>query len=159
MNERGAVAQPFDPAAHGWQPIVNHTAFGDLVGPIWRREDGGRLRFGFIVAPKHLNRAGNLHGGMFMSVADQAMAMTARLATGGKPHATIELNIQFIAAVRLGEFVEVHPEVGRVTRSVVFMQAKMFVGPRLVVTTNGIWKILARKQSAGLTALRAAVER
>jgi hypothetical protein len=30
----------------------------------------------------------------------------------------------------------------RVTRSVVFMQAKMFVGRRTVVTTNGIWKIL-----------------
>ena len=53
------------------------TAFGDLVGPIWRREENGQLRFGFVVAPKHLNRAGNLHGGMLMTVADQAMAMTA----------------------------------------------------------------------------------
>jgi uncharacterized protein (TIGR00369 family) len=147
MNDRPqtAVVEPFDLAAHGWEAIVNHTAFGDLVGPIWRREDGGHLRFGFIVAPKHLNRAGNLHGGMLMTVADQAMAMTARAATGGKPHATIELNIQFIGAVRFGEFVEVRPEVARATRSVVFMQAKMFVGARLVVTTNGIWKILAVK--------------
>jgi uncharacterized protein (TIGR00369 family) len=147
MNDqpKTVVAEPFDLAAHGWEPIVNHTAFGNLVGPIWRREDGRHLRFGFIVAPKHLNRAGNLHGGMLMAVADQAMAMTARAATGGKPHATIELNIQFIGAVRLGEFVEVYPEVSRSTRSVVFMQAKMFVGARLVVTTNGIWKILAVK--------------
>ncbi len=135
-------AKAFDPAAHGWEEIVNHTAFGDLVGPIWKREDGERPRFGFVVAPKHLNRAGNLHGGMLMTVADQAMAMTARVATGGKRHATIELNIQFIGAVRLGEFVEAHPEVVRATRSLVFMQAKMFVGTRLVVTTNGIWKIL-----------------
>jgi acyl-coenzyme A thioesterase PaaI-like protein len=52
------------------------------------------------------------------------------------------LNIQFIGAVRLGEFVEAHPEVSRSTRSLTFMQAKMFVGTRLVVTTNGIWKIL-----------------
>jgi uncharacterized protein (TIGR00369 family) len=149
MNVLPAVAEHFDPAAHGWRAIVNHTAFGDLVGPIWRRGDGGHLRFGFIVAPKHLNRAGNLHGGMLMTVADQAMAMTARAATGGKPHATMELNIQFIDAVRIGEFVEVHPEVARAARSVVFMQAKMFVGARLVVTTNGIWKILAGKPSLG----------
>jgi len=145
MNDRPAIAETFDPAAHGWQAIVNHTAFGDLVGPIWRREDGKHPRFGFIVAPKHLNRAGNLHGGMLMAVADQAMAMTARAATGGKRHATIELNTQFIDAVRLGEFVEVNPEVARATRSLVFMQAKMFVGARLVGTTSGIWKILARK--------------
>ena len=32
-------ADAFDPAAHGWEEISNHTAFGDLVGPIWRREE------------------------------------------------------------------------------------------------------------------------
>jgi len=131
----------FDPATAGWE-MVNNTAFGELVGPIWRREDGDRLRFGFVVAPKHLNRSGNLHGGMLMTLADQAMALTGRKATGNKRHATIELNIQFVDAVRLGDFVEAQAEVVRATRSLVFMQAKMFVGTRVVVTTNGIWKIL-----------------
>ena len=93
-------AAAFDPAAHGWE-LVNSAAFGELVGPIWRRDDGERLRFGFVVAPKHLNRAGILHGGMLMTLADQAMAMTARRVTGGKRHATIELNTQFVGGVRL----------------------------------------------------------
>jgi uncharacterized protein (TIGR00369 family) len=134
--------EAFDPARAGWEIISSNTAFGDLVGPIWRRKESERLRFGFVVAPKHLNRAGNLHGGMLMTLADNAMAIAARDASGAKRHATIELNIQFVGAVRLGEFVEAHPEVARATRSLVFMQAKMFVGARLVVTTNGIWKIL-----------------
>jgi uncharacterized protein (TIGR00369 family) len=144
MNDQSAMeaATRFDPAAHGWEQILNHTAFGDLVGPIWRTDQDGQPRFAFIVAPKHLNRAGNLHGGMLMTLADQAMAMTARVATGGKPHATIELNIQFVGGVKLGEFVVAHPEVVRATRSVVFMRARMLVGDRVVVTTNGIWKIL-----------------
>jgi len=144
MNDKSPAASEtaaFDPAAHGWEKVKS-AAFGELVGPIWRHEAGGRLRFGLVVAPKHLNRAGNLHGGMLMSLADQAMAMTARVAHGGKLQATIELNIQFVGAVRLGEFVEAHPEVVRVTRSVVFMQAKMFVGDRVVMTTSSIWKIL-----------------
>jgi len=144
MNDKAPAEDnktAFDPAAHGWE-VVNNTAFGELVGPIWRHEEGELLRFGFVVAPKHLNRAGNLHGGMLMTLADQAMAMTARKATGGKRHATIELNIQFVGAVRLGEFVEAQGEVVRATRSVVFMQAKIFVGRRVVATTNGIWKIL-----------------
>ena len=144
MNDKPA-AQPapqFDPAAYGWEEIVNHTAFGELVGPIWGKDDSGKPRFGFTVAPKHLNRSGNLHGGMLMTLADQDMAMAARQATGSKRHATIELNIQFVDGVKLGEFVIACPEVVRATRSVVFMQAKMFVGARLVVTTSGIWKIL-----------------
>ena len=135
-------AKAFNPAAQGWEQISNHTAFGDLVGPIWRKEEDGEHRFGFTVAPKHLNRAGNLHGGMLMMLADQSMAITARVATGGKRHATIELNTQFVGSVKIGEFVVSYPEVVRVTRSVVFMRAKMLVGKRVVVTTNGIWKIL-----------------
>ena len=132
----------FNPAADGWEQISNHTAFGGLVGPIWRKDENGTPLFGFTVAPKHLNRAGNLHGGMLMTLADQSMAMTARVATGGKRHATIELNTQFVGGVKIGEFVVSYPEVVRVTRSVVFMRATMLVGKRVVVTTNGIWKIL-----------------
>jgi uncharacterized protein (TIGR00369 family) len=144
MNDKpaGTTATTFDPAANGWEAITKHTAFGDLVGPVWRTDQDGVPRFGFTVAPKHLNRAGNLHGGMLMTLADQSMAMTARVASGGKPHATLELNIQFVGGVKLGEFVVSHPEVVRVTRSVVFMRATMFVGNRVVVTTNAIWKIL-----------------
>jgi uncharacterized protein (TIGR00369 family) len=144
MNDEAAATsiEAFDPARAGWEIISSNTAFGDLVGPVWRLKKAERPRFGFVVAPKHLNRAGNLHGGMLMTLADNAMAITAREATGCKRHATIELNIQFIGAVRRGEFVEAHPEVARATRSLVFMQARMFVGTRLVVTTNGIWKIL-----------------
>jgi uncharacterized protein (TIGR00369 family) len=142
MNDKTAVrAPPFDPAAAGWE-IANHTPFGELVGPIWHRRVGDDLHVGFVVAQKHLNIAGNLHGGMLMTLADQAMAVAARGATGGKRHATIDLNMQFVGAVRLGEFVEARPEIVRATRSVVFMQAKMRVGDRLIATTSGIWKIL-----------------
>jgi len=140
MNDTVDDAKAFDPAAHGWQ-IVNNTPFGDLVGPIWKREAPER-RWGFVVQPKHLNRSGNLHGGMLMTFADQSMAMTARQATGVKRHATIELNTQFIDTVRLGEFVEARAEVVRAMRSVVFMEVKMFVAGRIVVSANGIWKIL-----------------
>jgi len=144
MNDSVGRQRPaFDPASAGWEKIAT-VGFGDLTGPLWRREDGGKLRFGFVVAEKHLNRAGILHGAMLMTFADQAMAMTGRAATGGKRHATMELNIQFVEAVHLGEFVEARPEIVRLTRSVIFLHAKMYVGDRVVVSTNGIWKIIGK---------------
>jgi len=82
-----------------------------------------------------------VHGGMLMTLADQAMGMTALRATGNKPHATIELNIQFVGAVRIGEFVEAHCEIVRVTRAIIFMQCKLVVGTRVVANATGIWKI------------------
>jgi uncharacterized protein (TIGR00369 family) len=142
MNDKASTEDNkpvFDPASDGWE-ITQSAAFGTLVGPVWRRQAGEWLQFAFIVAPKHINRAGNVHGGMLMTLADQSMAMAARPATGGKRQATMELNIQFIGPAHLGEFVEARPAVVRVTRSVVFMEVKMFVGKRLVASANGIWK-------------------
>ena len=147
MNDETAADRKnpaFDPASAGWE-IGQSAAFGTLVGPIWRMEADDRLRFGFVVAPKHINRAGNVHGGMLMTLADQSMAMASRPAIGGKRQATMELNMQFIGPAHLGEFVEAHPAVVRVTRSVVFMEVKMFVGKRLVASANGIWKIVGER--------------
>jgi uncharacterized protein (TIGR00369 family) len=135
LAETEAVA--FDPARAGWK-IVKPIGFGELVGPIWRHGDA---RFGFVVEQKHLNFANIVHGGMLTTLADQAMGMTALRATGNKPHATIELNIHFVGAVRLNEFVEAHCEVVRLTRAIIFMQSRLVVGTRAVANATGIWKI------------------
>jgi uncharacterized protein (TIGR00369 family) len=142
MNDKqpaGATAA-FNPAAAGWDMVDAHN-FGRHVGPIWRRGDA---LFGFVAAEKHRNHIGIVHGGMLSTFADQAMGMTAQRATGGKPHATIELNLQFIGAVQLGDFVEAHCEVVRLTRSIIFMGAKLLVGTRTAASATGIWKILER---------------
>jgi uncharacterized protein (TIGR00369 family) len=139
MNDKPTAteAAAFDPARAGWK-IVKPIGFGELAGPIWRNGDA---RFGFLVEGKHLNFADIEHGGMLATLADQAMGMTALRASGNKPHATIELNMQFIGAVRLNEFVEVHCEVVRLTRAIIFMQCKLVVGTRPVANATGIWKI------------------
>jgi len=139
MNDKPAATEttPFDPARAGWK-IVKPIGFGELVGPIWRKGDA---RLGFLVEPKHLNFDEIVHGGMLMTLADQAMGMTALRANGNKPHATIEFNMQFVGAVRLAEFVEAHCEIVRLTRAIIFMQCKLVVGTRVVANATGIWKI------------------
>jgi len=139
MNDKTMTeAENFDPAAHGWERVQGHN-FGELVGPIWRRGDA---LFGFIAGDKHRNHIGIVHGGMLMTFADQAMGMTGRRSTGEKPHATIELNMQFVGTVKVGDFVEAHCDVVRQTRSILFVASKLKVGSRIVATGSGIWKIL-----------------
>ena len=139
MNDKPASSEvtPFDPARAGWK-IVKPIGFGELVGPIWRHGDA---RFGLLVEAKHLNFVDIVHGGMLTTLADQAMGMTAFRANDNKPHATIELNMQFVGAVRLGEFVEAHCEIVRLTRAIIFMQCKLVVGTRAVANATGIWKV------------------
>ncbi|HEX4043777.1 MAG TPA: PaaI family thioesterase [Xanthobacteraceae bacterium] len=142
MNDQPVTeGATFDPAANGWDRVQGHN-FGELVGPIWRRGDA---LFGFVAAEKHRNHIGRIHGGMLMTFADQAMGMTGRRATGEKPHATIELNMQFMGSVEVGDFVEAHCDVVRMTRSVLFIEGKLKVGARIVAAASGIWKILGEK--------------
>ncbi|MGB6535045.1 MAG: PaaI family thioesterase [Xanthobacteraceae bacterium] len=139
MNDKARTdGATFDPGAGGWERVTAHN-FGELIGPVWRQGDG---RFGIVAAEKHSNHRGIVHGGMLMSLADQAMGMTGRRATGDKPHATIELNIQFVGAVKVGDFVQAHCNLVRQTRSVLFLETKLKVGDRVVASATGIWKIL-----------------
>jgi acyl-coenzyme A thioesterase PaaI-like protein len=49
--------------------------------------------------------------------------------------------MQFVGAVRLGEFVEAHCEIVRLTRAITFMRCRLVVGTRIVANAAGVWKI------------------
>jgi acyl-coenzyme A thioesterase PaaI-like protein len=134
---------PFDPAAEGWEPYVDEGFVG-LVGPFWQKTEGETVRYGFLAEPKHHNRRGVVQGGMLMTFADRSLGMAAWFANERRPQATIQLDVHFIDAVHIGEFVEAQSRVVRRTRSVIFMSGTLAVGTRVVATANGIWKSLAR---------------
>lgn len=132
----------FDPGAHGWEPYTDEGFIG-LVGPFWQRpgaSDGPE--FAFLAEHKHHNRRGVLQGGMLMTFADRSMGMTAWYANGKRPQATVQLDVHFVDAVKIGEFVEAKCQVVRRTRSLIFMSATLMVGERIVGTATGVWKAL-----------------
>jgi uncharacterized protein (TIGR00369 family) len=141
MDQKVTEQKPFDPAAAGWE-LVERTGFGDLAGPLWRKGDA---LFGFVAEGKHLNFNNVVHGGMVATLVDQAMGMTALRANGNKRHATIELSVQFIGAMRLHEFAEAHCEVVRLTRSIIFMRSKVLVGDRVIAIASGVWKVAGER--------------
>ena len=138
-----ATPEAFDPAAAGWEPYVGDGFIG-LVGPFWSRPWGESYRYAFMAAPKHHNRRGVVQGGMLMTFADRSMGMTCWHANGRQAQATVQLDVHFIDAVQIGEFVEAHCRVVRRTRSVIFMSADLVVGARVVATANGVWKTLGK---------------
>jgi acyl-coenzyme A thioesterase PaaI-like protein len=132
---------PFDPAAAGWQPYEDEGFIG-LIGPFWMKPEGDGYRYAFLAEPKHHNRRGVVQGGMLMTFADRAMGMTCWYANGRVPQATVQLDVHFIDAVQIGEFVEARCDVVRRTRSLIFMQGELVAGDRVVATAKGIWKSL-----------------
>lgn len=139
---------PFDPASEGWSLQAPHGFMG-TVGPLWERRDEHGLRLGILAEPKHINAGGIMHGGAIMAFADQALGTAGWEATGHKPQVTVQLDVQFISAVAIGEFLTAQCEVVRLTRSMIFLRGTFLVGSRVAATASGVWKFFDRRRSAG----------
>ena len=131
----------FDPAAVGWTKEAR-AGFAELVGPIWSRRDGERLRYGFLAEAKHANVRGVVHGGMLMTFADSALGRIVSEAVGRRPIATIQLDTHFLSPAKPGDFVEAEGRVVRKTRAVVFVEGTLTVKGHAVTHSTGIWKVL-----------------
>ncbi|MBX9701869.1 MAG: PaaI family thioesterase [Acetobacteraceae bacterium] len=139
-----AAHTPFDPRAAGWKPLPAED-YPALIGPFWAKRESPEARiwrYGFLAEKRHANLGGVVHGGMLMSFADDVLGMAVFEAAGRKFCTTVQLNTQFIAPARIGDFVEGRAEVLRATRSVVFVRGLLTAGDRTLVSAEGVWKIL-----------------
>ncbi|WP_331296893.1 PaaI family thioesterase [Methylobacterium hispanicum] len=140
MNEaiRDSDAPP------GWEPIRD-SGFIAHVGPVYRRADGA---YAFRADERHANLIRVVHGGMLMSFADRALGETAMAAAEGANCVTVQMEMQFIDAARLGDWIETRPDVLKRTGSLVFLRTDLLVGDRRVAYASGVWKILRRRPDA-----------
>lgn len=136
----------FDPESDGWTR-VRHSGFTALVGPVWTKLVDGRPRYAFTVADKHDNTEHRAHGGMVMAFADEVMGLAVYHLKPEQKHLTVSFATQFIDGARMGEFVEVEPEIVRATRSLAFLEGRVHVGDRTIATCTGVWKTLHPKAS------------
>ena len=140
-----ASAGPFA----GWWSWSGRDAFEQLIGPFYvSPEDGGSVRCGFLVEPKHLNGRNSVHGGCMMAFADFALFAISRSARGGRRGAgvTVSLNSEFLGPGHLGERVEATGEVTRGGGSLTFVRGLCTADGRPMLAFSGIIKALRPRQ-------------
>lgn len=124
----------------GWT-LDPDDGFIGHVGGLWRRIVDDRSEFAFVARPLHANRNGVVHGGMLMTFIDRALGQTARLSSGAVRGATISLNHQFLAPVKIGEIVRITPDVTKITSRMVFLTGVASVADIPVVSAQGVWRV------------------
>jgi len=88
-----------DPGRSGWKQRSLEGFFG-LVGPMWTKREGDSWAYGLVVEAQHTNPAGIIHGGALMTFIDHALSAIAWEAAQRRPCVTVQLDVQFVAAVR-----------------------------------------------------------
>ncbi|MEO6842108.1 MAG: PaaI family thioesterase [Bradyrhizobium sp.] len=125
----------------GWT-LVETTGFVNLIGPLWERMVDGEPEYALVAQDKHHNRRGMVQGGLLMTFADRACGMAARFVAGRPTMATVQLDVHFVDAGKIGETLMTRPRVIRATRSLVFVNTEVKANNRTIVTANGVFKIL-----------------
>ena len=134
----------FSPAEHGWK-ILKSKGFFAEVGPLWSRQLNQGWEYGLQVEPRHENGVGVVHGGMLVTLLDQAISMVAWAANEQQPCTTIHLDTHFVAPSVAGDFIVARGEVARKTSSLIFLRGALTVNDKQIMYGQGIMKILRTK--------------
>ena len=112
------------------------------VGPIYEQGAVGAKRFGLRIGARHVNMRGVIHGGMLMTFADATFGQVAWDATDRADVVTLNMQSQFLAPAKEGDWLEVAPVVTRKTRSLLFLRGDFSVDGAPVFSVSSVWKIL-----------------
>lgn len=102
MSEQQAAAVPA-----GFERLPTGLGYTDTLQPVYRRHQSQWPEFGLVVESQHGNMMGICHGAVLMCLADITAASGVNTAAGksaGSP--TINLSLDFIAAGRLGQWIQ-----------------------------------------------------
>jgi uncharacterized protein (TIGR00369 family) len=122
----------------GFLPMPSGLGFTDKLQPSYRRIQGDSVSFGLVVQQHHGNLMGICHGGVLMTLADIAAANGVNVARGvlaGSP--TINLAVDFIAAARIGQWIQADVHLVTVKRRFGFCSGAIFNSDGVVARFNG----------------------
>ena len=138
------------PVPEGFEPLDIAARWGvddapDFVmhsGPIYVREDGSMPKLGFEVLPHMCNPGGVCHGGLLMTVLDNAFVFILH-ATLKRPVylPSISCNFDFLAPAHLGEWVETSGSCTKHTKRTGFVSGALLGPDGPVLQGSGIFRI------------------
>jgi len=112
---------------------------GDLS---FKKIDDRNFQFSIKIVEKFLNTGGIAHGGFIATIADTGMGNSAHIAAGNKRCVTINLDVKFISAGKLGEVLIGKVKILKKTKSLIFISCEIIGQKDIVASASGTWKIL-----------------
>ncbi len=114
----------------------------NLGGLSFKQNDDKNFEFSGKIQEMHLNTGGIAHGGYLATIADAGMGTAAHTIAAGKRCVTINLNIKFISAGKLGDILLGKVKILKKTKTLIFISCEVFNSKEIVASVSGTWKIL-----------------
>ncbi|QCK88130.1 PaaI family thioesterase [Phreatobacter aquaticus] len=125
----------------GFNRFGDGEGFIGLAGPYFWREDGeNAVEYGFRSELRHGNPNGVLHGGSVSTFVDTVIGCEVMRLTGRRC-ATINLNLQFVAGARAGDWVSARVTVKKLTRALAFIDGEVMAGDQLIMLASAVFRV------------------
>lgn len=131
------------PPPEGFDRMKLDFGFMGVNGPLFGRRASTGLALGCRIERRHCNPRDVAHGGWIATFMDMQLPLGARHLDAGLAGSflpTISLQLDFLAAVPLGAWLEGETQLLRVTRNLVFAQGLARFGDTIAVRASGVFK-------------------
>ncbi|MEI2734801.1 MAG: PaaI family thioesterase [Rhodoblastus sp.] len=127
----------------GFQPMAfNAEGLIGLLGPYHWRQDGDAYVYGFQSDTRHGNPNGVIHGGALTAFADTMTGHVIEHSCGRKC-ATIALDSRFVAAGKVGAWVEGRARLRKLTKTLAFLDVDLSADGELILTASCVYRVFA----------------
>ena len=113
-----------------------------LGGLLLKKVSDELYEFNVTVRDIHLNTGKIAHGGFLASIADTGMGTAAHKVADNKRCVTINLDIKFISAAKIGENLTGTVKILKKTKTLIFINCEIKNNSGIVILASGTWKIL-----------------
>lgn len=94
-----------------------------------------------LIDDRHINPEGFAHGGLLASAIDYVLyCAVGDEVDNGIATPTVDIQIQYVGAVKSGDWLEGRARILRQTRSLVFVTGELSVGENLVLAATAVYK-------------------
>ena len=112
----------------------------DLIGPLYETEPGRDYRLGLRVDERHVNNRGFCHGGVLAALADVSLGRILAISETPRVNLiTMNVNIDYLAAAGLGQWLEATGRIDRKGKRVAHSSGMILADGEPVARTSGIF--------------------
>jgi acyl-coenzyme A thioesterase PaaI-like protein len=135
-----------DNVPEGFERHTRRSGLTDPWEPIYARRSDSEVRLGFRGAAPHANSRGFIHGGLICALADNAMGLSC-----GQHLAeisglvTVSLSIDFVGSGKIGQWIEIRPEVIKAGKSLCFARALVMADESVCARASGVFMTVASR--------------
>ncbi|MFC0241378.1 PaaI family thioesterase [Rhodopseudomonas telluris] len=130
--------------------FVRHTRRSPLTAPwepLYAQTTADAVILGLRIREAHTNSRGLAHGGLITALADNAMGYSCGLKLGGAARLlTASLAIDFIGSARIGQWLQIEPEVIKIGRTLCVAQCFVTADGTRCARANGSFSVVTPKE-------------